>query len=436
MSIETFLTAYDPSDLPGGSVDPLGFDRGYGFLADKILPGLTNVGNRPRYFGVLCAGVSLADMDPSAPLRTLYRERRESVLRLERLWALANVLYASKADKNAGGIRGINYVVEEIGRLDARGARKVRPDYPLLLRQAPYGVLGIYGNVAEGMRLLERKAFTLSPDLGQRLAEAFLKETDIPPSVRRSVEDRSEVDRDELVAWGERAFINGEIAEEEGRCLSEAFLRDPVRSRMAPLLSETPFSEGMDELERLEAISARIPDGAPEVELRDAMRAILAFEDCYRLVLLGFERMLWLCRQLCTVSRDVRRTDGVLASVCSSLPEAIGQLESAIEQRTGEHLGRDLARLGDARDFLKAAAAAGDPLALSDVLLRRHRDVQHGKLDRGRRKMPWIDEVEGGIALTSARVGGLGFEATEPSQISAHPYRLASADALLAASVE
>jgi hypothetical protein len=38
----------------------LGFDRGYTFLADKILPGLTNVANRPRYFGMLCAGVALA----------------------------------------------------------------------------------------------------------------------------------------------------------------------------------------------------------------------------------------------------------------------------------------------------------------------------------------------------------------------------------------
>lgn len=38
-----FLTAYDPSDLPGGSLDPLGFERGYLCLADKILPGLTNV---------------------------------------------------------------------------------------------------------------------------------------------------------------------------------------------------------------------------------------------------------------------------------------------------------------------------------------------------------------------------------------------------------
>jgi hypothetical protein len=37
-----------PSDLPGGSIDPLGFERGYLFLADKILPGLTNAAGRPR----------------------------------------------------------------------------------------------------------------------------------------------------------------------------------------------------------------------------------------------------------------------------------------------------------------------------------------------------------------------------------------------------
>jgi len=50
------LTAYDPTDLPGGSIDPLGFERGYLFLADKILPGLTNVASRPRYFSVLLEG--------------------------------------------------------------------------------------------------------------------------------------------------------------------------------------------------------------------------------------------------------------------------------------------------------------------------------------------------------------------------------------------
>jgi hypothetical protein len=55
-----FLSAYDPSELPGGSIDPLGFERGYIFLADKILPGLTNAAGRPRYFSVVCAGSLLA----------------------------------------------------------------------------------------------------------------------------------------------------------------------------------------------------------------------------------------------------------------------------------------------------------------------------------------------------------------------------------------
>jgi hypothetical protein len=46
--------------LPGGSIDPLGFERGYLALADKILPGLTNAAGRPRYFPVGCAGSFLA----------------------------------------------------------------------------------------------------------------------------------------------------------------------------------------------------------------------------------------------------------------------------------------------------------------------------------------------------------------------------------------
>ena len=48
MTLLPFLTAWDPTDLPGTSVDPLGFDRGYTWLADQLLPSLTNVANQPR----------------------------------------------------------------------------------------------------------------------------------------------------------------------------------------------------------------------------------------------------------------------------------------------------------------------------------------------------------------------------------------------------
>src|SRR2546426_2032541 len=103
-----FLTAWDPSDLPGGSVDPLGFGRGYGCLADKLLPGLTNEAHLPRYFGVICAGASLGP-DTIAPNRADVQARQDAVLRLERYWALANVLAAKAGGPSARGVRGVTY---------------------------------------------------------------------------------------------------------------------------------------------------------------------------------------------------------------------------------------------------------------------------------------------------------------------------------------
>ena len=112
MRLEPFLTAYNPSDLPGGSIDPLGFETGYLFFAEKMLPGMTNVANRPRYFSVLCAGSQLAQTSSESPQREQAKRRLDCVLRLERLWALANVLASEEAeedDLNNSGIRGVTY---------------------------------------------------------------------------------------------------------------------------------------------------------------------------------------------------------------------------------------------------------------------------------------------------------------------------------------
>lgn len=162
---EIFLTAYDPSDLPGGSSDPLGFEQGYLFLADKILPGLTNVANQPRYFSVLCARVHLAKIDEARSPRQQYGTRLEVLLRFERFWALANVLAALQEAEDlpsAGGVRGVTYAKDEADRLNRRGASVARAHFKLLSRQPPYGVLGIYGAVAEGMRFIDRKSLALA----------------------------------------------------------------------------------------------------------------------------------------------------------------------------------------------------------------------------------------------------------------------------------
>ena len=47
--LPVFLTAYDPAELPGGTVDPLGFTAGYLVLADLLFPGMTAAAAQATY---------------------------------------------------------------------------------------------------------------------------------------------------------------------------------------------------------------------------------------------------------------------------------------------------------------------------------------------------------------------------------------------------
>ncbi len=116
LAVDPFLTSYDPSDLPGGSIDPLGFDRAYNHLANCFLPGLTNVASVPRYFSVLCTGILLANVSAAATPREKLKIRLESVQRLERFWGVANVLASvDDSDMALGGLRGVRYARGRVG---------------------------------------------------------------------------------------------------------------------------------------------------------------------------------------------------------------------------------------------------------------------------------------------------------------------------------
>ncbi len=437
--LDFFLTAYDPSDLPGGSLDPLGFERGYLFLADKILPGLTNVADRPRYFSVLCAGAYLAEVDTSDPRRLQYQKRLGCIQRFERLWALANVLVSQQAEDEklpVSGIRGVTYAATKAESLMRSGAQRVDANFRLLSRQIPYGVVGIYGAVADGMRFIDRKTFTLTPDLGETLAESFVKDTETPNVLIKAIRGDSDLPIKRLVEWGQQAHIAGEFFPTERKCLAEALHRDPVRSRMAEVLSEFPC-EDETELHRLDRLLPAVAKDESNRDLREAVSAILPYEECYRLVMLGFERLLWLCRTLpaAAINPADLAADDVLGRVCRQLPAAVTRLGHVLDSAVTEQFRHDLHRLEDTRRFLElASAACGSAEALSRELMARHGDVQRGKFDRGRRKMPWLEVTSGRISLTMTRVGGLKQEATIPLDIAPHPYRLAAADALVAAS--
>jgi len=434
-----FLTAYDPSDLPGGSLDPLGFERGYLFLSDKILPGLTNVANRPRYFSILCAGASLANVDVSDPLRLQYQRRLECIQRFERFWALANVLASQEADKElpVSGIRGVTYVANKAESILQAGIRRVSADFKMLSRQIPYGVVGIYGAVADGMRLFYRATFTLSPDLGQRLAEGFLAETDVPPMLLKATREDGDIPIDKLAEWGLRAHISGKAFPSEQTCMTEALHRNPIRSRMAAVLADHPFQGPQDtEIQRFKRLLPAISSNASSLDLQEAVSTILAYEVCYQLIMLGFERLLWLCRTLpaASITTSDLNSDPVLKLVCSRLPAVSSQFGKMLDIAHSDQFRIDLKRLDDTRKFLeRASASCNSPESLTKEVMARHSDVQRGKFDRGRPKMPWLEVMAERISLTMTRVGGVAKETMIPDDIAPHPYRLASADALITA---
>jgi|SRR6185437_14985517 len=430
--IETFLTTYDPSDLPGFSVDPLGFEGNYLFLADKILPGLTNVASRPRYFALICTGVLLCgDVSDATPRETIQR-RQEIILRLERFWALANVL--ARPD-GSGGVRGVTYAKTWADEIQRQGVTRATAKYRLLSRQSQYGAVGTYGNVADGMRFLNREDFTLTPALGEVTGEAFRDETELPGSLRRAVLEDTDVPIATLAAWGERAHVEGKIKPAEAKCLSDALHSNPIRSSMAQLLKLHPYANDKEtELHRLDRIAKVLKKSGQHTDIREALTCIIEFESCYQLAVLTLERLLWLCRHhaAAAVTLSELNGDSVLQLVRHRFPNQMRRLLEVLDNGTEPAFRQELERLADVRRFLeKASFAAGDIEAFIGEVVARHTDVQHGKFDRGRRKMPWLERNGSRINLTMTRTGGMNREVTLPQHIPPHAYRLRAADALI-----
>jgi hypothetical protein len=376
-------------------------------------------------------------VDVADPPRIQYQKRLASILRLERFWALANVLSSQGnlgEDCPVSGVRGYRYVMRKLEALRRSGSQRTDANFPLLSRQVPYGVVGIYGAVADGMRLIDRRTLTPTPDLGEVLGEAFVRETVAPQNLIKAVRNDGVVGVSQLTEWGTRSHIAGQTGDEERKCLSQALHRDPVRSRMAELLAKHAFQGKNDtELRRLTRLRAILAGSRENRDLHEAVSVIVHFESAYRLAMLGFERLLRLCRTLpsAAIKPNDIQMDGVMERVCRELPAASDKLCAALDSAITERFRQDLQRLDDTRRFLERASnACIAPTSLARELMDRHSDIQRGKFDRGRRKMPWLEISGDRISLTMTRVGGLDREATTPEAIATHPYRLTSADAL------
>lgn len=442
IAVQPFLTAYDPSDLPGSSVDPLGFERGYLHLAEKILPGLTNVASRPRYFSALCAAILISDerkRDGAAESpRARYARRLEAVQRFERFWALGCLL-ASEAHEglDSTGIRGLRYVQAAARRMQERGDSSTSGDFKLLSRQMTYGMVGIYGSVADGLRFIMRDTLTLGPDIGRRVAEAFVKETELPGSLRSAIAEGGDVGLTSLRAWGQRAHLHTRPQKEEAKALRDALQTNATRARMAELLHQHQ-SDGDTELPRLRRIAQSLAPAGEDAHIYEALRAIAAYEACYRLVLLVFFRLLWFCQsqEPFAVELSTAGADPVVTEAHARLRDARAELEASLDAASTPAFCTDLVRLRDARLYLGGAASASSPLALVESVLSRHRDVQRAKVDGGRPKMPWVEVNRGKVVPTLSVAQRVGSEPKLVTDVAPHPYRTFAADQLYQAGVE
>lgn len=432
MQINAFLTAYDPSDLPGGSVDPLGFERGYLYLADKILPGMTNVASCPRYFGMLCAGSYLAGCEADESTVKVVAKRQEAVLRLERLWALANVLAYGKEGENAlSGLRGVSYARKHAELLTEKGAAETRSDFRLLSRQVPYGVIGIYASVADRAKLVWRSTLEPRPGLGEELAAAFIEETVMPKTVKKAILDSDcTVGLAELTAWGQRSYLWGTTGKRERQCMRDVLHGNVVRSAFAELLSELPFLPKEDELCRLARVVGRIENKQKQRHLWESAEAILRYEVCYRCVQLVLDRLLDLCRSYPGGTLPVRvvNSDETIRSARATLKAAVPRLVSHLDAAETGHFREGQDTLQDVRQFLELAVAAGGNEQLVDAVVDRHTGVQQGKFDRGHRKMPWVKRDGDQWLLTMLTPSGRSKAPSKPEDIEPHPYRLVAAD--------
>jgi hypothetical protein len=270
MNLPLFLTAYDPTELPGGSIDPLGFGQGYTALAEALFPGLTGTAGEPAYFPVLCAGLLWAD-EMGAAGRTRAERRRlrqETALRMERAWGLAVKLHWRSATngQNLGSgiedgdpivLRGVTYFERECERIERNQVKKVGTKFKVLARQSTYGMLGIYANVASRLGLIDLDDYSLTPALGVPLAESFVSDTlqrTERQEVQRLVQDGStSVAIETLLRWGKRCHDPTGWPTTAAQSLKSGLLRDPDRTatlRVLQLVREH-MGAGQTELDLL-----------------------------------------------------------------------------------------------------------------------------------------------------------------------------------------
>lgn len=450
--LPVFLTAYDPAELPGGTLDPLGFTGGYLALADALFPGMTAAAAQATYFPMLCAGLWIAESQGALAGLTAAEARKRRIdvaQRFERLWALAGALQVEPdamedgarvgwRDKSkTAGLRGVRYVNHEVRRLVAARAKQAGTQFRLLAEQYRYGAFGIYAGVAEQLRLLEKSTLAPTHGFGAELGRSFLETTADAEQrkeiLRASQQAAAKVRLSTLRVWGAKAHPGALLQGQARALLSEAIVGHRPRARMLELL-EGVAKDWQGEwwervfFERCLSEASETADG----ELISALHAALAYDAFLRSVTLIFERVLWLCRTMndAAESRAIF-ADPVIVEACGGLPVRAAALLATFE-RLSIALKRDFLTRG--RGILQVAqnlSSEGEVESRVRIVFGRHRVTQSGKLERGRPKQVFVEERGTELVLTNTDIGNRLREPTLPEDIRGPDWRVSAGLSML-----
>jgi hypothetical protein len=457
--LHVFWTTYDPLDLASGSLDPLGFARGYLALADRFLPSFTTVTTVPRYVSMLCAALRSVQthlrLESGHASSKVRQERLKLVKSFERAWALACGLAAQDPAVGAEavtGLRGIRYVNRQLDTLSGREKYIRTGSFNLLSNQVRYGGIGIYSTFLEECHLASMQSFALRP-LGEALAEGFPS----PPAGMAVHNEDARLSLDALREWGGIAHI-GAFTSQEGATLAEALSGgeeadhpDNVRWAALQMLTKLNPQSDYDEGELLRRLAIELRRGAfdklavPAIcltQIGATLRMLVPFEQFYRSVLFLFERL----RAAASDENEASLADVASAEPIKEAGEAARK--SAADLLTSLQAAREVnpATVGEVEVVFKESGILAlanevlrretDAVELLRLIHRRHAQVQSGKFDRGMPKAAWIRMVGSAdrVRLTAQRHQLAAAQRPEGwKDVGRHPYRTSSAFAFIQA---
>jgi len=423
-----FLTKYDPTEIPGGTIDPLGFFLPYMRLADEWIPGLTNAADQPRYCSMLCRGALIASKHSRKQDLSGIEDRKlrlEIIKRYERIWVLACTIALGKKAEGMG-LRGITYAQTELMR------SRARTDYTLLGNQLRYGAIGMYAPMSIALELLTKDY--VPEARGVELANVFPFDPEIDELAVQHKD--GSISKDKLLEWGRKVRV-GKLLAQEKRILRDALNSNPKRKIALNLLETVPRT--INELDRLRQIRVNLSHTKNRTDLEETrvklLDVIARFEYFYNLSISAFNLIRWNATKTGSGWNSLS-PDNFLSKqlpIAKKSAETFLGLKAAMQFVFRDTQASEIFR--SPIELAKKTQLCSSASEWVNILVGHHKEVQHGRFGESTEKAAWLFK-NNDLVFVGANRYKLNTPVTSNYEIEPHSYKSLSADNFIGLNLE